>query len=76
MPAVKACLKCGSQNLDPTPGGAHAGITGYGIFLSGYEVCKDCGHIGAPILFGSEEDYRSFLEHIEGLRRSENEPRT
>jgi len=70
MPAIKACLKCGSQNLDATPGGPYAAITNYGIFLSGYEVCKDCGHIGAPILFDSEEDYRSFLEHLKEIHSS------
>jgi hypothetical protein len=64
---IKACLKCGSRNLDPTPGGPYAAITNYGIFLSGYEVCLDCGHIGAPIEFEKEEDYLEFLESFENL---------
>ncbi len=61
---VKACIKCGSQNLDATPGSPFAGVTYFGIFLSGYEVCRDCWHIGAPMNFVKGEDYRDFLEHL------------
>jgi hypothetical protein len=70
---IKACLKCGSRNLDPTPGGAYAALTNYGIFLSGYEVCMDCGHIGAPVKFEREEDYQSFVEHLEGLKGKQDD---
>jgi hypothetical protein len=69
---IKACFKCGSKNLDPAPGGAYAAMTYYGIFLSGYEVCMDCGHVGAPIEFEKEEDHLSFLKHLEDLKHSKD----
>ena len=58
------------QESRPDAWGAYAAITKYGIFLSGYKVCMDYGHIGAPIEFKQEEDYLNFLKHLEDLKHS------
>ncbi|MEE8402849.1 MAG: hypothetical protein V3R93_03765 [Candidatus Hydrothermarchaeaceae archaeon] len=66
---AKACIECGSQNLDAIPGGAYVGLTASGVFFSGCELCEDCGHFGVPIIFKKDEDYRDFLEHLENSEK-------
>ncbi|MEA3458569.1 MAG: hypothetical protein U9R21_07825 [Candidatus Thermoplasmatota archaeon] len=56
---IIACPQCGSRNI-------RQGTIRDGE-LGGYttrDVCKNCGYIGMPIIFDSEEAYKKFLEAI------------
>ena len=60
---IIACPRCGSRNI-------RQGTIRDGE-LGGYttrDVCKNCGYIGIPIIFDSEEAYEKFLEAISTKR--------
>jgi len=66
---IKACMRCGSTNLEGAPGGVYAGFTNYGIMpLTGRQLCKDCGSTDIPIEFDDEESYKAFLRHLKEMR--------
>ena len=54
---VRACMKCGSSDLNSNPGGAYAAQTAYGMggAMTGQALCNKCGHYGLPIIVDSEE---------------------
>ncbi len=69
---ITACMRCGSRNLDFTPGDGMAVFTKLGVGpIGGIAVCKDCGRVGGPIVFGKEKDYRAFLLHLKRLKAEE-----
>lgn len=57
---ITACPKCGSKNI--SMGTIGSGVT-FGV-TSWKEVCRDCGYQGSPIIFGSEKEYKKFLEEL------------
>ncbi len=70
--SIRACLSCGSRNLDFTPGNGMVANTYFGIGpVAGIAICKDCGMRGGPIEFEKEEDYEAFLEHLKTLKREQ-----
>ena len=57
---ITACPVCGSKNIG-------IGTLGDGVIsgLSSWnEVCKDCGYQGASLIFGSESEYKKFVEAL------------
>jgi len=50
---VRACANCGSADLNPF--GETSSITSLYRPLGKYE-CRECGHVGVPILFDSDEE--------------------
>ena len=71
---IRACIRCGSLNLDFTPGDGMAILTRLGVGpVAGVAVCKACGNTSPPIEFENEKDYRAFLSHLkkkEGYKKS------
>ncbi len=66
---IKACMRCGSTNLEGAPGGLYAAFTNYGIMpLTGRQLCNDCAYTGIPIEFDDEESFKAFLRHLEEMR--------
>lgn len=57
---ITACPICGSKNIG-------IGTLGDGIIsgLSSWnEVCRDCGYQGTSLLFGSEAEYKKFVDAL------------
>lgn len=54
---ILGCMKCGSNRLESSPGGAYAAQTELGISggVSGQMLCKKCGNLGYPLEFDSEK---------------------
>jgi len=68
---IRACLRCGSPNLDFTPGDGMAILTRLGVGpVAGIAVCRDCGQLGAPIEFEDEKSYIAFLSHLRRIKES------
>lgn len=51
---VSGCMRCGSSDLNSTPGGAYAWNTQAGMSLAGFEYCNKCGFYGIPLIFKSD----------------------
>ncbi|OYT27142.1 MAG: hypothetical protein B6U97_02275 [Candidatus Altiarchaeales archaeon ex4484_96] len=58
MMEVKACTRCGSRNLK-IPSQMELEIR---LTLAGQYKCSDCGFIGFPIVFDSNEDYAKYVK--------------
>lgn len=55
---IRACMKCGSRNLQ-TPTLEDGRIPGrIGSFDE--RLCNDCRHLGVPIIFDNEQAYEEF----------------
>lgn len=66
---IRACVKCGSLDLDFMPGDGMAALTRFGIGpVAGIAACRNCGNLSAPIEFKNEEDYKKFLVHLKRLK--------
>ncbi len=62
---IKACVRCGSRDIDFTPGNGDAILTRLGVGpVAGIARCKGCGLLSGPIEFEDEEQYRKFLKHL------------
>jgi hypothetical protein len=73
---IRACIRCGSLELDFTPGDGSAVLTRIGVGpVGGVALCKDCGYLGGHIEFDSERDYMEFVRHLkkpkEGYKNNE-----
>ena len=61
MMKITACPKCGSKDIQM--GGIGDGVL-FGID-SWKQVCKKCGYQGAPLIFGSEKEYKKFVGELQ-----------
>lgn len=54
---IFACMKCGSRNLNSSPGGSYSAQTAYGMSgaMAGNVLCNKCGHYCMPLVFDSEK---------------------
>ena len=55
-------MKCGSDDLEPNPGGVYSAQTKLGLAgsMSGQMLCRKCGHFGHPLSFDSEKIRKAY----------------
>lgn len=62
---ILACMRCGSSNLSAFRG-TH-GVRGHYLSLGDNQyLCGDCGYLGVPLIFDSEENR---LKHAEAQKK-------
>ena len=62
---IRACIRCGSTDLDFTPGEGSAVFTKVGMGpMGGVALCRKCGLIAGPIEFDDEKSYRNFVSYL------------
>jgi hypothetical protein len=62
---IRACIRCGSTDLDFTPGESSAVFTKVGMGpMGGVALCRKCQNVSGPIEFGGEKDYKAFVAHL------------
>jgi hypothetical protein len=67
---IRACLRCGSRNLDIAD--MRDGITP-GIDWSTM-VCRDCNWQGIPLEFETDRAYQQFLQGLKQYKKTEQPP--
>lgn len=65
---IRACIQCGSTNLDAFGAGIKQFYARFSGQTMGRLTCADCGHTGPPIEFDSEQAYLEFLKFKKEMR--------